>query len=576
MSPHPSRRALARALTGAFLAGSWDYEALIARAADSLEPTPPWLPHLARAVLADHPRAPREEPRVLVRMIELELRSRRYRLAPWPRVHRWLGAYTEMAFRRWPVPVLDDVGALGELLDIDQSQLAWMADVKGLERTARDERLRHYRYIALSRVGGPMRVIEAPKPRLKAIQRRLLHELLDWIPAHSAAHGFTRGRSALSHAAVHSASHAILRIDLEDFFASVPAGRVYAIFRSAGYPEAVAHTLTGLTTNIVSRSAWHAVPRPTDRALIAPHHRLVRRLAGAHLPQGAPTSPALANLAAFGLDRRLAALAESLELRYTRYADDIVFSGGRGLRSRAAGMRSLVAQIARDEGFRVNPAKPRCSPNRSASRCAASSSTTTPRSPERNTTCCGRSCTAARAMDQPHHPARPPRTSARTSWDASPGSSNSGVPAPRACARSSPESTGPRRRRPRARVSPRPDARAPLLVVPTRHLGDTVRRAMLGVCSSASPSRPGRLWCSRRRKRGHWCTTTSVPSTSCSGCCGSSTASQLGSCRTSTSRSSASAAMSPGSSARARRSPPVRSPSHREPRRCSSWRCVRP
>jgi hypothetical protein len=359
MSPHPSRRALARALAGAFLAGTWEYEALIARAADTLDPAPPWLAHLARAVLVSHPRAPRDEPRVLGRMIELELRNRRYRQAgaPWPRVRRWLGAYTEMAFRRWPVPVLDDVGALGELLALDQSQLAWMADVKSLERTARDERLRHYRYLALPRPGGPVRVIEAPKPRLKAIQRRLLHELLDWIPAHPAAHGFTRGRSAISHAAVHSARHAILRIDLEDFFASVPAGRVYAIFRSAGYPEAVAHTLTGLTTNTVSRSAWHAIPRPTDRALIAPHHRLGRRLAVAHLPQGAPTSPALPNLAAFGLDRRLAALADSLELHYTRYADDIVFSGGGGLRSRAAGVRSLVAQIASDEGFRINPRK---------------------------------------------------------------------------------------------------------------------------------------------------------------------------------------------------------------------------
>jgi hypothetical protein len=200
-------------------------------------------------------------------------------------------------------------------------------------------------------------LIERPKRRLKQLQRRLLHDLLDWIPAHDAAHGFTRGRSVVTHVAAHTAKHVVLRMDLEDFFASVPAGRVFAILRTAGYPEAVAHPLTGLMTNTVPATVWRRLPRPHEMSAIAKHHRFGGRLAQPHLPQGAPTSPALANLAAFRLDRRLAGAAASLGLDYTRYADDLVFSGPSNLMRLAAGLRTQVAAIAADEGFRINHAK---------------------------------------------------------------------------------------------------------------------------------------------------------------------------------------------------------------------------
>jgi hypothetical protein len=223
-------------------------------------------------------------------------------------------------------------------LELAPGQLEWLADVRGLERTAPDEPLRNYRYAYLPRPAGPPRVIERPKARLKAVQRRILRDILAWVPAHDAAHGFVPGRSALTHAAVHTGRPAVLRVDLEDFFATVTAGRVYGTFRTAGYPEAVAHALTGLCTNVV------------PVVLDAPFP-LRRRLATPHLPQGAPTSPALANLAAFMLDRRLAALGAP----YTRYADDLVFSGPHRIR----GLLAAIAAIARDEGFRVNARKTR-------------------------------------------------------------------------------------------------------------------------------------------------------------------------------------------------------------------------
>ncbi len=158
------------------------------------------------------------------------------------------------------MPAIDTVGDLAERLELDPGQLDWLADVRGLERTVRDRRLRNYTYLRVPRRAGPDRVLERPKLRLKEIQRRILNEILIWIPVHDAAHGFVRGRSARSHAALHTGRRVVVRFDLEDFFASVTAGRVYAIFRAAGYPEAVAHTLTGLCTNVAPREL--EVPSP--------------------------------------------------------------------------------------------------------------------------------------------------------------------------------------------------------------------------------------------------------------------------------------------------------------------------
>jgi retron-type reverse transcriptase len=78
-----------------------------------------------------------------------------------------------------------------------------------------------------------------------------------------------------------------------------------------------------------------------------------------HLPQGAPTSPALANLVAYRLDRRLAGLAAACGVTYTRYADDLTFSGGEELRRAWQRFARRVTLIAAEEGFRVNRGKTR-------------------------------------------------------------------------------------------------------------------------------------------------------------------------------------------------------------------------
>ena len=318
-------------LASAFLGGVWEEQPMWARGRRVYGHAPRWLRRVVREVLAAYPRPPEDRPRELAAYIELVLGDE---LLPHAVRFPFFSPRTVRA--PWPVPRIDTTGELAERFELDAGQLAWLADVRGLKRHVADERLRNYRYLLLPRPGGAPRVIERPKLRLKEIQRRILREILVWIPAHAAAHGFVPGRSALTHAARHVGRPAVLRVDLEDFFASVTAARVYGIFRTAGYPEAVAHALTGLCTNACRLD----VPTP-----------LRRRLATPHLPQGAPTSPALANLAAHALDRRLSGLGAN----YSRYADDLTFSGAHRIR----GLLPAIAAIARDEGFRVNPRKTR-------------------------------------------------------------------------------------------------------------------------------------------------------------------------------------------------------------------------
>jgi len=249
------------------------------------------------------------------------------------------------------LPLLKTPDDLARWLNVSSATLGWLAGrFDSAVRTPQAACHYHCRWLP-KRTGG-WRLIESPKPRLKAVQERILRGVLDRVAAHSAAHGFVVGRSILTNARCHAGQHVVVRLDLRNFYPNVGFNRVVAIFRALGFSREVAIWLGRLTTSAVS-------PRDMAPRDGAPAGHEMARYARRHLPQGAPTSPALANLSAFTLDLRLSGLARAFGAVYTRYADDLAFSGDQRFTRSLAVFLPLVKQILREERFRSNAAKRR-------------------------------------------------------------------------------------------------------------------------------------------------------------------------------------------------------------------------
>lgn len=264
-----------------------------------------------------------------------------------PEIKRWITEHARMhavpAAKTWDLPVIETAGALTDWFRLNPGELEWFADLKGLAHRTGNLKLAHYCYKVLTKRSGGIRLIEAPKSRLKHMHRQILSRILDRIPPHPDVHGFVRGRSIKTFVAPHTGRRVVLRMDVEDFFPSFSRARIQAFFRTAGYPESVADLLGGLCTSIT--------PRPLCRENLI--------YTQPHLPQGAPTSPALANICFWRVDCRLAGLAKSAGASYTRYADDLAFSGHEDFDRRAERFSMHVAAILLEEGFAVQHRKTR-------------------------------------------------------------------------------------------------------------------------------------------------------------------------------------------------------------------------
>lgn len=357
------KQRIAKALARALLAGSADYVAAIERCAQVLGQKPAWLSFLVRAMRSRFKAEWHTGSLSAMAVAVLETPS--YQCA-WqskspPRLRSPILTSLPMAPRPRALagctpPDLATTGDIAHWLEQPQAQLGWLAGIGFRPEQHNVEALQHYRYRWLEKRSGGLRLLEAPKPQLRSIQRRILHELLEHIPPHEAAHGFRKKHSCLSNAERHVGQHVVVHFDLQDFFLHVRGARVSGLFRTLGYPEEATRVLTGLCTHRTPARVMSVVGRGTPPRV---DWALSKRYQEAHLPQGAPTSPYLANLCAFRLDLRLHGLAERLHGHYSRYADDLVFSGGRELAGALERFMPLVGAIVLEEGFVLNHHKTR-------------------------------------------------------------------------------------------------------------------------------------------------------------------------------------------------------------------------
>lgn len=251
----------------------------------------------------------------------------------------------------WNVPAILTAGELADRFNLGPNDLFWFADLRNLEKRA-STKLCHYRRRWVAKSDGNFRLIEIPKQRLKQIQRRILSEILERIPAHEAAHGFVKGRSIVTFAEPHAGKEIVLKIDIRDFFPSFSFTRVHHLFLAAGYPDEVGKYLAGLCTTTCNRRALEELP-------VARRNWAREIYLRAHLPQGAPTSPALANLCSFNLDCRLVGLAQAANATYTRYADDLIFSGDAAFAKGVERFLIHAMAILIEEGFEAHARKTR-------------------------------------------------------------------------------------------------------------------------------------------------------------------------------------------------------------------------
>lgn len=245
----------------------------------------------------------------------------------------------EEQLQRWGLPLWRSEQDVADALGISLSRLRHFS----IHRDA--EPVCHYVAFAIPKRNGTPRTILAPKRRMKALQRTLLRELVDRLPVSPHSHGFLRGRSIRSGADCHVGKRVVMTMDLADFFGSVTFRRVRGLLIALGYGFPVATTLAVLMTESERQPV-----QLDDRRVFVP-------VTERYCVQGAPTSPGLCNSLCLRLDRRLAGLAAKYGWNYSRYADDLAFSGD--TLEHIGDVRRVATQICRDEGFEVRPEKTR-------------------------------------------------------------------------------------------------------------------------------------------------------------------------------------------------------------------------
>lgn len=180
-----------------------------------------------------------------------------------------------------------------------------------------------YRVFYVEKKSGGKRTISSPYPVLEHIQKWIKSNILEKILINSAATGFVKNKSILDNVYPHLGKKCIIKIDIQNFFPSINQQKVFFVFKNCGYSDDVSVFLAKFCCQNNS------------------------------LPQGACTSPYLANIIAKKLDTRIYNYAKKMNFAYTRYADDIAISGEKI----SFYQYKFVQKIITEEGFKINKEK---------------------------------------------------------------------------------------------------------------------------------------------------------------------------------------------------------------------------
>lgn len=214
------------------------------------------------------------------------------------------------------LPVIFDKKHFAALVGVSEEEISRM--MANLETEYYSER-------RIPKKSGGERILMVPAMKLKLIQQWILKNILMSIHVSEYAMGFCPKKSIVTNARLHVGKECVVNLDIKDFFPSITQKQVYRIFYYYGYTVGVSHLLGRLCT------------------------------VDGKLPQGASTSPYLSNIACLKLDKRLSQLAKTYDADYSRYADDITFSGKYGIQN----IIDIATRIIEDEGFKVNTKKSR-------------------------------------------------------------------------------------------------------------------------------------------------------------------------------------------------------------------------
>ena len=259
-------------------------------------------------------------------------------------------------FKSNKIPELNSFLDVANALEVTPSKLQWLIYERGASN------IDHYLRYEIPKKSGGKRLISSPKKDMKKAQKWIMENILINLDVDKAAMAFQKGLSIIDNASLHVKSKIVVRIDIKDFFPTITFPRVRGFFESLGYNPGVASVFALICTDspkvILKQESIDGEKNIKDY----PHFIAISERS---LPQGACTSPSLANLICRKIDLRLNGYSSKSGWKYSRYADDLIFSTT-SEDSYPHRLIKSISSIISEEGFKVNQSKTRLmrAPNR--------------------------------------------------------------------------------------------------------------------------------------------------------------------------------------------------------------------